>query len=157
MRVALVAVGRLKPGPILTLFQDYARRIKWPLSTTEVEERRPLAPPALKAREGDLILGALDGVTRKSSGPVVIALDERGTTFASAAFAERLGQWRDGGRDPVFVIGGAEGLAQQVLERAELTLSLGTMTWPHLIVRVLLAEQLYRAQSILEGHPYHRE
>lgn len=156
MRVTLLAVGRLKPGPLLTLFQDYARRLKWSFSTTEVEERRPLAPPALKTREGELILDGLEAATRKCSNPVIIALDERGTTFTSAAFAERLGQWRDGGRDPVFVIGGAEGLARPVLERAELTLSLGAMTWPHLIVRVLLAEQLYRAQSILGGHPYHR-
>ncbi len=156
MRVTLLAVGRLKAGPILTLFQDYARRIKWPLSTTEVEERRRLAPAALRAREGELILEALGGATRKCSNALIIALDQRGTTFTSAAFAERLGQWRDGGRDPVFVIGGADGLAPSVLERAQLTLSLGVMTWPHLIVRVLLAEQLYRAQSILGGHPYHR-
>ena len=156
MRIGLLAVGRLKPGPIRSLFEDYARRIKWPLSSTEVEERRPLPPPALTSREGGLLLEALEDAVRKHSDPVIVALDERGTIFTSSAFAERIGQWRDGGRDPVFLIGGADGLAPSVLERAEFTLSLGAMTWPHLIVRVLLAEQLYRAQSILAGHPYHR-
>ena len=156
MRIELLAVGRLKSGPILTLFEDYVRRIKWPLFVTEVEERRRLLSPALKDREGELLLDGLDAVTRKSSHPFIVALDERGTAFTSPAFAERMGSWRDQGLDPVFVIGGADGLAPPVLERASLTLSLGAMTWPHLLVRVLLAEQLYRAQSILEGHPYHR-
>jgi 23S rRNA (pseudouridine1915-N3)-methyltransferase len=157
MQIGILAVGRLKSGPILALFEDYARRLKWPLAVTEVEERRRLPHPALKEREGALLLDALENLTRKSRHSVVIALDERGTAFTSTAFAQRLGSWRDQGLDPLFIIGGADGLAPPVLERAGLTLALGVMTWPHLLVRVLLVEQLYRAQSILEGHPYHRE
>ena len=156
MKLALVAAGRLRAGPLRDLFEDYARRLAWPLAVTEIEERRPLAPGELKAREGALIEAALDGAFRKLSAPVLVALDARGMGLSSAAFAERLGRWRDGGRDLAFVIGGADGLAKPVLDRAELTLSLGAMTWPHLLVRVLLAEQIYRAQSILAGHPYHR-
>jgi 23S rRNA (pseudouridine1915-N3)-methyltransferase len=157
MRIGLLAVGRLKSGPILALFEDYVRRLRWPLAMTEVEERRRLASAALKDREGELLLSGLETMSRKSTSPMVIALDERGTAFTSTAFAQRLGSWRDQGLDPLFIIGGADGLALPVLERAGLTLALGVMTWPHLLVRVLLVEQLYRAQSILEGHPYHRE
>ena len=157
MRIGLLAVGRLKSGPILALFDDYVRRLRWPFAITEVEERRRLPHPALKEREGALLLDALENLNRKSPHSVVIALDERGTAFTSTAFAQRLGSWRDQGQDPLFIIGGADGLAPPVLERAGLTLALGVMTWPHLLVRVLLVEQLYRAQSILEGHPYHRE
>ncbi len=157
VRIGLLAVGRLRAGPIRTLFQDYARRIKWPLTTREVEERRPLAPSRLKSREGQLLLEALESIGGRSSNFVTVALDQCGTSLTSAAFAERLDEWRDGGRNPVFMIGGADGLDRAVLERADFTLSLGAMTWPHLMARVLLAEQLYRAQSILAGHPYHRE
>ena len=157
MRIGLLAVGRLKSGPIRVLFEDYVRRLRWPLSITDVEERRRLSHPALKEREGALLLDALETLIRKSPHPIVIALDERGTAFTSTGFAQRLGSWRDQSLEPLFIIGGADGLAQPVLDRAGLTLALGAMTWPHLLVRVLLAEQLYRAQSILEGHPYHRE
>jgi 23S rRNA (pseudouridine1915-N3)-methyltransferase len=87
----------------------------------------------------------------------VVALDERGAALSSAAFAERLGTWRDGGiPDLAFLIGGADGLADTVRQRAGLVLSLGLMTWPHLLARGLLLEQIYRAQQILAGHPYHR-
>ena len=86
-----------------------------------------------------------------------MALDERGRSLSSAAFADYLGRRRDEGvADLAFVIGGADGLAERVRSRADLVLSLGAPTWPHLLVRGLLAEQLYRAQSILAGHPYHR-
>jgi 23S rRNA (pseudouridine1915-N3)-methyltransferase len=157
MKLGLVAVGRLKPGPLPALFQDYARRLSWPLTVIEVEERRPLPTAELKEREGALILKALETDFRKSLSPTIAALDQRGIALSSMGFAERLAGWRDAGKDPVFVIGGAGGLARAVLERADLTLSLGAMTWPHQLVRVMLAEQLYRAQSILAGHPYHRE
>ena len=157
MRIGLLAVGRLKSGPVRVLFEEYVRRLKWPLSITEVKERRRLSPPALTEREGALLLDALETLNRKRPRPIVIALDERGTAFTSTGFAQRLGSWRDQILDPLFIIGGADGLAQPVLDRAGLILALGAMTWPHLLVRVLLAEQLYRAQSILEGHPYHRE
>jgi 23S rRNA (pseudouridine1915-N3)-methyltransferase len=157
VKLGLVAVGRLKAGPLPTLFQDYARRLAWPLTVVEAEERRPLPAAELKEREGALILQALEKDFRKTWSPAVVALDERGAALDSMGFAQRLSRWRDAGADPVFVIGGADGLSSAVLERADLRLSLGPMTWPHQLVRVMLAEQLFRAQSILAGHPYHRE
>lgn len=152
MKILITAVGRLGRGPANELFEEYRRRLLWPLTLKEVAERRPLPPARLKAREGELLLAALP------KGPVkVVALDERGESLDSAAFARRLGRWRDEGCAVAFLIGGADGLADAVRARADLVLSLGRMTWPHALVRALLMEQLYRAQAILSGHPYHRE
>jgi len=115
-----------------------------------VRQRLPSA--VQKAREAALILAALPARAR------LIALDERGAMWSSNTLAERLAAWRDQGvAELAFAIGGADGLGAEVLDRAETTLSLGAMTWPHLLVRSLLLEQLYRAQQILAGHPYHRE
>lgn len=151
MRITLAAVGRCKRGPLRSLYEDYAARLSWKLELKEVEERRPLPAAQLKAREGELLLAALPGDS------TLIALDSGGRGLSSEAFAERLGQLRDSGlRDLAFVIGGAEGLSEDLLKRADMSLSLGPMTWPHMLVRVMLAEQIYRAQSILSGHPYHR-
>jgi 23S rRNA (pseudouridine1915-N3)-methyltransferase len=105
----------------------------------------------MKAREGELILNALP------AGVPIVALDERGVQRSSRALAEQIAIWRDrGSPELAFAIGGADGLHSTVLERADMTLSLGSMTWPHLLVRGMLLEQLYRAQQILAGHPYHR-
>ena len=152
MRLLIVAVGRLKTGPLADLQSHYAGRLTWPLAIKEVEERRALPADAKKAREGELLLAPLP------KDAVLVALDEHCKSLASKAFAERLARWReDGVKTLAFAIGGADGLAQPVIQRAALTLSLGAMTWPHLLVRGLLLEQLYRAQQILAGHPYHRE
>lgn len=152
MRLLILAVGRLKTGPLADLQSHYADRITWPLETREVEERRALPVPERKAREGELLLAALPAEA------VLVALDERGTALSSPAFAERLARWREEGvKTLAFAIGGADGLAPAILKRAALTLALGPMTWPHQMVRGLLLEQLYRAQQILAGHPYHRE
>ena len=156
MRMTLIAVGRAKPGPVRDLYDHYAERLGHGplggLTLKEVEERRPLSPGELKRREAELLLGALP------KGARLIALDARGKTLTSGDFATLLGRWRDdGAQDLAFAIGGAGGLDASVREAAALTLSLGPMTWPHLLARALLAEQLYRAQSILAGHPYHRE
>jgi 23S rRNA (pseudouridine1915-N3)-methyltransferase len=106
----------------------------------------------LKAREGELLLGALP---RRVP---LIALDERGSAWSSRALADRIAVWRDGGNaELAFAIGGPDGLDSAVLGRAEAVLSLGPMTWPHLLARGMLLEQLYRAQQILAGHPYHRD
>jgi 23S rRNA (pseudouridine1915-N3)-methyltransferase len=122
-----------------------------PPAIVEVDERRSLPPVQLKAREGELILGALP------AGVPFLALDERGVQWSSRALAERIAAWRDrGSPELTFAIGGADGLHSTVLDRADVTLSLGSMTWPHLLVRGMLLEQLYRAQQILAGHPYHR-
>jgi 23S rRNA (pseudouridine1915-N3)-methyltransferase len=156
MRMTLIAVGRAKPGPVRDLYDRYAERLgRGPLgglTLREVEERRPLSPEELKRREAELLLGALP------KGARLIALDERGKALTSSDFAALLGRWRDAGvADLAFVIGGAGGLDASVRQAAAFTLALGPMTWPHLLTRALLAEQLYRAQSILSGHPYHRE
>jgi 23S rRNA (pseudouridine1915-N3)-methyltransferase len=152
VHVHLIAVGKLKSGPHAALARHYAERLTLPITLRDVEEKRPLPPAELKAREGALLLAALP------KGATSVALDERGKMLTSDAFAARLGRWRDGGvADLAFLIGGVEGLAETVRQQAELVLSLGPMTWPHLLVRGMLLEQLYRAQQILAGHPYHRE
>src|SRR5262245_12039715 len=117
----------------------------------EVEERRRLPLAQLMAGEARLLLAQIpDGAT-------VVALDRSGKALGSEDFAAHLARWRnDGVADLAFVIGGAEGLDRTVLDRAHFRLSLGAMTWPHLLARVLLAEQIWRASAILAGHPYHR-
>lgn len=152
MRTHLIAVGRMKAGPERTLFDHYAARLNPPPELREVEEKRALPAGKLKAREAELLLAAVPG------GALVVAMDERGKTLSSPKFAQKLGAWRDDGvRDVAFVIGGAAGLDPSVRQAAALVLSLGEMTWPHMLVRGLLAEQIYRAHAILSGHPYHRE
>ena len=152
MRLKVAAVGHWKAGPERSLYEHFARRITFSLELKEVEEKKRLPPPALIRREGELLLA------EAPKGAVVVALDERGKPFSSVAFAKRLGRWRDDGvRDLVFLIGGADGLDEMVRRKAALTISLGQMTWPHLMVRAMLAEQIYRAQAILSGHPYHRQ
>ncbi len=130
----------------------YAGRLNPPPALVELEEKRKLPPAQLLAREAELILAALP------QGARLLALDERGQQWTSRDLAERLTAWRDQGVAALaFAIGGAEGLGSAVLERADAVLSLGAMTWPHLLVRGMLLEQLYRAQQILAGHPYHRD
>jgi 23S rRNA (pseudouridine1915-N3)-methyltransferase len=152
MRLTIACVGRLGDGPALRLYRDYAGRLAWPITLKEVEERRKLPAGERMAREAALLLGAIP------KGARIVALDERGKALGSAGFAQILGKWQgEGVGDVAFVIGGADGLDGGLKKRAALSLSLGPMTWPHLLCRALLAEQLYRAQSILAGHPYHRE
>ena len=152
MRITLAAVGRMKAGATKELYELYAARLRWRITLKEVEERRPLPPEALKKQEGELLLAALP------RGARVIALDETGKAMSSRDFAELLGGWQDEGvQDLAFLIGGADGLSQAARQAADVILSLGRLTWPHMLVRGLLAEQLFRAESILSGHPYHRD
>lgn len=154
MRIQIIAVGRARVGPEQELFLSYGQRLKWPVALKEVEEKRKLPPAELKSRKGELLLAALP---ERGAGRVVVALDGRGRRLSSTAFARQIGAWRDRGvTDLAFLIGGADGLSDRVRDQADFILSLGDMTWPHLLARALLAEQLYRAQSILAGHPYHR-
>jgi len=151
MRLMLIAVGRRRAGPEQDLFDQYAKRLTWQLDLKFVEAKKGREGAALKTREGELLTSALP------QGAVVVALDERGRSLGSEDFARKLGDWRDGGRrDIAFVIGGADGLDDDLRGRADLVLSLGKQTWPHQLVPALLVEQLYRAQCILAGHPYHR-
>jgi 23S rRNA (pseudouridine1915-N3)-methyltransferase len=154
MRILIAAVGRAKAGPERTLFEHYQGRIQQPFSLDlkEVEEKRSLKGEQLKHSEAALLLAAVP------KGALVIALDERGKSLPSMEFAQKIGSWRDeGNRELAFLIGGADGLDESVRKQARLSLSFGSQTWPHMLVRGLLAEQVYRAQCILGGHPYHRE
>jgi 23S rRNA (pseudouridine1915-N3)-methyltransferase len=152
MRLTIAAVGRLSDGPALKLYRDYAARLSQLLTLKEVEDRRKLPAAQRLAREAELLLAAIP------KGARIVALDERGKALSSPAFASLLAKWQsEGAGEVAFVIGGADGLDPGLKKRAALLLSLGPMTWPHLLCRALLAEQLYRAQSILQGHPYHRE
>ena len=152
MRITIAVVGRMRAGPERDLQNHYAGRLRWPLDICEVEERRKLAPGKLIQREGELLTAVYP------KGTMRIALDGTGKQLTSVQLARRLGDWQDDGiGDVAFVIGGADGLDGSLLKQADLILSLGAMTWPRLLVRGMLLEQLYRAQQILSNHPYHRE
>jgi 23S rRNA (pseudouridine1915-N3)-methyltransferase len=134
----IVARGKIGRGPEADLVDRYLKRIDWPTKITELPDRGRDAPPA-------------------SANGVTIVLDERGTALASSDLAERLERWRDGGkREARFLIGAADGHDEEQRRSADLLLSFGPATWPHLMVRAMLAEQLFRATSILANHPYHR-
>lgn len=155
MRVHICAVGRLRTGPERALIDDYLTRLErsgrvlglGPVQVHEVEDRKGGGMAAEAA--------LLDRVI--PNGALICTLDERGTVMSSPDFAEKLASWRDAGRgDLALVIGGADGIDPALRARADFSLSFGKMVWPHMLVRVMLAEQLYRAASILAGSPYHR-
>lgn len=155
MRLHLCAVGRLRAGPERDLVDDYLQRSDrtgrplglGPVTEHEVEDRRGGGTAA----EGLLLARSIP------EGAALCVLDERGKPLSSPEFAAALAGWRDAGRqDAAFVIGGADGLDPGLRARADLVVSLGRMVWPHILVRVMLAEQLYRAATILSGSPYHR-
>lgn len=142
MRIAIVAVGRARGDATEPLVTDYLGRLPWQVKLVEIA-------PSTRTREGVAIVGH---VQRDDD---LVALDSSGANLSSAAFAERMQRFLESGRGLVFAIGGADGLAEVVRLRANLTLSFGSMTWPHLLARVMLAEQLWRAHAILTRHPYH--
>jgi len=159
LRVSIIAVGRLKPGPEKTIAGDYLTRAEGlgrtcgisRIGITEFAESQASSPAARMAEEGKLVSAA-----RPPKGFSVV-LDERGKAQASAGFADLLRRHLDGGTpDMAFLIGGPDGHAAEIRETAGLLMSFGPMTWPHRLVRVMLLEQLYRALTIIAGHPYHR-
>ncbi len=156
MRITLLAVGRLSRDPAALLARDYAERATatgralglGPVEIVEVEAKKPGKPA-----EADVIRAAIG-----SEPAYLIACDERGRAHPSRAFAERIGKLRDGGeRRLVFLIGGADGLDPALVAEARETLAFGAQTWPHALARAMLAEQVYRAATILAGSPYHRD
>lgn len=153
MRFRIIAVGKLRPHqPEAQLYQEYAKRLPWALECKEIEVKHYKNLDLLKEKEADHILANLP------SQCWVVALDERGKSFTSPQFANHLTEWSAHFTSPVhFIIGGAGGLSARIRERANITLSFGTMVWPHALVRVMLIEQLYRSYSLLNQHPYHRE
>lgn len=155
MRVHICAVGRLRAGPEKSLIDDYLTRFDrtgrgmglGPARVVEVEDKKGGGMGGEAALLGRAI----------PDGAVICVLDERGRVEKSPEFAARLGDWRDAGRsDLAFVIGGADGIDASLRQSADHALSFGKMVWPHMLVRVMLSEQLYRAASILSGGPYHR-
>jgi 23S rRNA (pseudouridine1915-N3)-methyltransferase len=159
VRVTIAAVGRMKSGPERDLFDRFldradqsGSRIGLSFGLREYPENAAGDAPTRKARESSAMLAALPGKG------ALVALDEKGKSLDSRTFAARLGNWRDSGvEDVTFAVGGPDGLGAEVLDRADLRLAFGAMTWPHQLVRLMLAEQLYRAVTILSGHPYHRD
>ena len=144
----VIAVGRLR-GPEAELFERYNHRLRPRLTVVEVKEERG-ADAVVKRDESVALLRALPAEA------FAVALDLGGQVLDSERFAERVTIWQGLGRPVCFLIGGAEGLDAPVVNRADFVLSLGAMTWPHFLVRPMLAEQLYRAQAIAQRHPYHR-
>lgn len=155
MKVTLCVVGRLRAGPERDLIEDYLQRFDrtgrglglGPVSVVEVEDRKG------GGQEAEAVL------LRKAvpAGAVLCVLDERGKVMSSPEFAGQIAAWRDAGRGHLaLVIGGADGLTKALRAEADARLSFGKMVWPHMLVRVMLAEQLYRAAAILAGTPYHR-
>lgn len=145
----LLAVGRLRAGPEAELFARYNARLRPPLVVTEIAEGRG-QPAEAKRREGEAMLAALP------AGAFAVALDLGGASPDSEGFAVLLERWLGLSRPLCFLVGGAEGLDAAALARADHVLSLGPLTWPHMLARVMLAEQLFRARAIASGHPYHR-
>lgn len=150
MKIALIAVGRARRDDAAALFDHYAKRIRATIDVREIPEGKGKAASERMAREATAILAAIPKDAH------VVALDPRGKAMTSEAFAALLGKIGDRGRPLAFLIGGADGFAEDIRARADLVLSFGPMTWPHLMVRAMLAEQIYRAETILAGHPYHR-
>jgi 23S rRNA (pseudouridine1915-N3)-methyltransferase len=150
MRVIVAAVGRDRAGPARDLFEEYCRRAPWPVRLAEIAPRTSQPLERRLDEEGQRLLKAVP------KDAVLVALAEAGTQTDSKGFARRLGRWQGRAGTLVFAIGGADGLSRSVLDQAEATLAFGRMTWPHRLVRVMLAEQIYRAGTILAGHPYHR-
>jgi 23S rRNA (pseudouridine1915-N3)-methyltransferase len=158
VRLGLICVGRLKAGPEREIYARYAERIAAlrrigleGLDLRELDESKAKNPAERMAREGEEILAALP------ADAALIVFDERGKAADSATFADFIGRERDAGRKALwFAVGGSEGLDPAVRARASAVFSFGAMTLPHQIVRILAAEQIYRAMTILSGHPYHK-
>ncbi|MGR7994115.1 MULTISPECIES: 23S rRNA (pseudouridine(1915)-N(3))-methyltransferase RlmH [unclassified Xanthobacter] len=159
MRLILACVGRLKAGAERDLVARYVERARaagralgfTAVDMHEISESSARRAEDRMAEEGAALLAAIP------AGAVLVALDPRGRNLTSEDISARLGAWRDGGRPAVaLVIGGADGLSPQVRDKAEVLLAFGAATFPHQLVRVMLAEQVYRAVTILAGHPYHR-
>jgi len=159
MRLLVIAVGRLKNGPERDLveryrerFSDLARRLGFrALEIHEIPESRARDTATRMAEEAAAVLALIP------EGAITVALDERGKAVDSATFAKQLGRWRDESTaNVVFVIGGADGLSPELRRTIKTVFAFGAATWPHQLVRIMLMEQIYRAATILAGHPYHR-
>jgi 23S rRNA (pseudouridine1915-N3)-methyltransferase len=149
MKIRIIAVGRQKSSPTQDLCEEYLKRIKWKVSLKEIDAPKG----STSAQEAPLILKQLE------KPAFIVALDERGETLTSPEFAKKLEQWQNQapGNEVTFLIGGADGFDAEIRKKANFLMSFGKQTWPHMMVRVMLLEQVYRAQQISAGHPYHRQ
>ena len=160
MKLHVVAVGHRMPAWVSAGYEEYARRFPrdLPLMLHEIKPEPRGSGPASEALTARMTKAEAARIQAAvPDGAVVVALDERGRTLSTHELAQRLAGWMQTGRDVAFVIGGADGLDPQIKQSAQLMLALSAMTLPHQLARILLAEQLYRANSLLHNHPYHRE
>jgi 23S rRNA (pseudouridine1915-N3)-methyltransferase len=145
LRIDIIAVGRMRASPVSELWNEYRKRLKWPVTLVEIDGKNT-ADEHAKLHE------------KIDHGSFLFALDEKGKSLPSVDFASRLDKLAGEGRNHVqFLIGGADGLNESLRKKAGFLLSFGSQTWPHMLVRAMLIEQIYRAQQIIGGHPYHRE
>lgn len=152
MKILLAACGKMKDASNEAgLMREYIKRMKWKFSLKEIESKKPDSDSRMRD-EAEALLTACAPCDR------LIALDERGKHISSRELAAQLATWQQQGASAIgIVIGGADGLHESVRHKADLTIAFGRATWPHMMVRAMLAEQLYRASAILENHPYHRD
>ena len=151
MDIIIACIGHLKAGAEADLLSRYVKQTRWNVIIREFEDKKSGSPAERKKRESEMLLSAVP------NGAKVVVLDERGKQTGSEAFAKKLGVWQDEGTSAVvFMIGGADGHTEDLRKRADYLMAFGEMTWPHFLARVMLAEQIYRARTILDGHPYHR-
>lgn len=153
LHISIIAIGRMQRGPEQTLVDEYLKRLPWKKDVIEIDMKKPAASASeRKAKEAEKLLAAVP------NGAAIVALDENGKTLKSRDFAGKIDHWQMAGYNHIaFIIGGADGLDSSLLSKADLKLAFGTLTWPHMMARVMLAEQIYRAWSINNGHPYHRD
>lgn len=152
MNIQILAIDKLKKtDPEQLLISEYLKKTRWPIEVREFEEKRALSDIQKKEAESLLLLNAVQKNAK------IIALDEGGKELTSREFANTLKNWIDEGFNLSFLIGGANGHSDALKKRADLKIAFGRMTMPHLLARVVLAEQLYRSKTILDGHPYHRD
>lgn len=144
LAIDLITIGKLKNDPLFDVFEDYRKRLRYKFSLTELEAKSQTEQ--------------LEKIAEKlNPQAVLIVMDERGKSLTSRDFALKIDQWQTSHGQIQFIIGGADGLSDDIRKKATMLMSFGVQTWPHMLVRVMLMEQLYRAQQILSGHPYHRD
>ncbi len=154
MKITIVSIGSFEGSQYQKIFYDFAKRLKWHISLKEILPKNStnFSKPQIKENEANLILKAIKPSSK------LIALDEKGKQFSSQNFTKIISDFGlSGDSDLTFIIGGAEGLSPKILNNCHLTISLSPLTFPHMMVRIILIEQIYRSYSILNNHPYHRE
>ncbi len=152
MKITILSIGKFRnQDPSRELFLEYQKRLSWKIELKELELKGNIQGEALKIKEGELLLSKVPGAAK------IIALDEKGKMFSSPEFASVIKNYANQGNSELaFIIGGADGLSNELKQKADLILSFSKMTFPHLMIRSFLIEQIYRASTILSGHPYHR-